>query len=291
MTNEGTTEVTTDSQVQGTTDTDLQTANNVPEVRDFTDNDLVRVPGMQEPVKYGDLYKRLQADHTRKTTEAARIRAAAEQKEKELADRYAQQEAYVKNLAAQLLARQNSPKQGQSLRERLAQEQFLSGKSAAEMFAEIEEKGFGTIVNAIQERDKVIQGLYNQILNLQQTVNNLHGSYASSNWEGRLRGWLKEGGYPEGALDLAKEIYLAYEGDDLDNEFPTIFQNRWNQIQSLLRAQDQERVKAAKKAPFKLPGKGGTTSPGNPIGLKGNESAKEIADLLWESVRDDGPTT
>ena len=109
------------------------------------------------------------------------------------------------------------------------------------------------------------------------------GRFGTQDFDGKISNWLKEGGYPSEAADLAKEIYLAYEGDDLDNEFPQIFANRWEQIQQIIDSQRKAKVEAARR-PL-LPGRGGNGVASKPIGLKGNESSKQLADTLWDAMQ------
>lgn len=254
-----------------------------PTARDFSDDDLVRVPGQKDPVRYGDLYKRLQSDYTRKTQAAAKREAELAKREEATKS----QESYLKNLAATLLAKQNagvSSQKEDNLLAKLEQLQYLDGKTAAQMLREIQSKGFGPIVQAIQDRDTIIQQLHQRALQHEQLIRSLMGRHADTEFDGKIKRWLNEGGYPPEAIDLAKEIYTAYEGDDLDEEFPGIFQKRWNQIQTILRNQDKAKVEAAKKRPFQFPTKGGNGTASKPIGLKGNESPSEVADQLWEAL-------
>ena len=77
-----------------------------------------------------------------------------------------------------------------------------------------------------------------------------------------------------------KVVYLAHEGDDLDSEFPAIFKDYWEDTNREIEEQRQAKVNGARKQPF-IPGKGGNTGPSKPLTLKGNESSKDIADMLW----------
>src|SRR4051812_38782318 len=75
---------------------------------DLSDDTLVRgVPGYNEPVRYGDLAKRLQADYTRKTQEAQRAKQTYESeyqtKQREIAD----ERRRLETLAQTLIQRQS----------------------------------------------------------------------------------------------------------------------------------------------------------------------------------------
>ena len=247
---------------------------------DLNDDSLVRIKGQAEPVKYGDLSKRLQADYTRKTQQAQKLAQQAAQDRKELA----QERARLEGLATQLASRDNNNQQVDPFMEELGKAEFIDGKTAVKLVQAMQQGGFAPIAAAIQERDKVITALYQHVVQLSNQMKEMGGRFGNQDFDGKINGWLKAGGYPPEAADLAKEIYLAYEGDDLDNEFPQIFETRWNQILSILDNQRKAKVEAARLTP-KLPGRGGNGSASKPIGLKGNETAKEAADLLWEAMQ------
>ena len=166
----------------------------------------------------------------------------------------------------------------------LAGREYIDGKTAVEIVRQLQEGGLAPIAQAITQRDKVITQLYQQLRQLSNQVNEMGGRFGQSDFDGKINRWLADGGYPPEAADLAKEVYLAYEGEDLDNEFPEIFARRWQQIESILNNRREAKVAAARQAP-KLPGRGGNGSAGKPIGLKGNESSKETADMLWDALQ------
>lgn len=257
---------------------------------DINDDTLVRIPGQDQPVKYGELYKRLQADHTKKSTAVAKAEAALKAQQSQWSTKREQEETYLKQLAATLLQKQNQGQggqQGNPYLSKLKALQYLSGNDASEMFETLMGQGISPIVQAIQERDQVITGLYKMVQNLQQQFQTYGSTQQQGAFEGRIAGWVKELGLPEEAVPLAKEIYLAYEGDDLDEQFPEILRNRWDSTVALVNKLNQSKVAAARasSSPFKLPGKGGSGTPGQPIGLKGNESAKDTAEYLWNALQ------
>jgi hypothetical protein len=80
-------------------------------------------------------------------------------------------------------------------------------------------------------------------------------------------------------------LYSAYEGDDLDNEFPTILQERWNQINGIFNEQRQQTIERNQRSPFPLPGRGGSGTPSKALPkFRGDETAREMADTLWEEL-------
>lgn len=277
----------------GTTSSDVTTpqtpetpASGSPSTVDLTDDTLVRgVPGYSEPVRYGDLQKRLQADYTRKTQEAQRAKTQYETewqtRQREIGD----ERKRLESLAQTLLQRQSTPVAQDPLFQKLASAKFIDGPLMGEFITTINEKGFAPIVKAFQERDTITQSMYQEMLELRKMVTSLTSQRQAEGTETKIDRWLAEGGFPKEAKKLAKEIYSAYEGDDLDTEFPNIFAERWNELQTILRAQDRARVEQAKRSGQRLPGRGGSGTPGKPIGLKGHEKASDVASALWEAMQ------
>lgn len=262
---------------------------------DISDDTLIKgVPGFNEPVRYGDLYKRLQSDYTKKTQAAEKLRQEAAAERAKYQSEYQSERKRLEDLAKTLIQRRdgqvNSTEQDPLFKE-LASAQYIDGPMMGKFISAMQEKGFVPIVKAFQERDQIIQGLFQQVLDMRKQVNELVTVRTGQDTEGKINRWLTEGGYPQEAKNLAKEIYTAYEGDDLDNEFPQIFEQRWNEIQSIIRAQDRKRVEDAKRASTRLPGRGGSGAPGKPIGLKGHEKARDVASALWDAMQVDGDNT
>jgi hypothetical protein len=266
------------------------TNSGAPNTVDISDDTLVRgVPGFNEPVRYGDLYKRLQSDYTRKTQAAERLRQEAAADRARHSTEIANERKRLEGLAQTILQRQGQVQapqyQTDPLFTELSQAKYIDGPSMGKFISAIQEKGFQPIVKAFQERDQIIQGMYTTIMQLQKQMKDFSSAKQSQDTEGKINRWLTEGGYPQEAKDLAKEIYSAYEGDDLDNEFPSIFEARWNQLQNLVRAADRKRVEDAKRSSTKLPGRGGMGTTSKPIGLKGHEKARDVAASLWDAIQ------
>lgn len=259
-----------------------------PAPTEINDDTLIRVSGQKDPVKYGDLQKRLQADYTRKTQGLAKDRSTFDGERKTWDASRSSQETELKRLASQLL----EMKQGQTAApgadylSQLGAKSYVSGKEMAQLIKVIQDQGFGNVSKAIQDRDKVINQLYGQFLELGKKVETLSNVRANQDFDTKIAGWLKEMDLPPEAAELAKEVYLAYEGDDLDTEFPTIFKNRWDQLTSLHAALNKRKVETARQGGPFLPGKGGGVTPGKPTSLlKGDESAAQAADILFGAMQ------
>lgn len=259
-----------------------------PNVVKYDENTMFEgVPGYNEPVRFGDLQKRQQADYTRKTQEAQRQRTQFETERAAFQTHQQTERARLESLAQTLIQRQGqgNPNQVDPLYQKIASAKYIDGPLMSEFINTVQEKGFAPIVKAFQERDTITQNMYQEILELRKLVTGLTSARTAEGTETKIDRWLQEGGFPKEAKKLAKEIYSAYEGDDLDNEFPNIFAERWNELQTILRAQDKARVEEARRQGTRLPGRGGNGTPGKSIGLKGHEKARDVASALWDAMQ------
>lgn len=261
----GTTTGTTTPSTGGAQPAQQPTGQAEPTVYDLSDeNALIKLKGAEKPVKFGEHVKGLQSQWTKAAQRAAQLEKQLKQREAELKQFQAQQRQ----------AQQGGPQE--DVFQALRALPYLSGEDAVEVVS--------AIGNQIQQRDMVILGLAKQLQQTQQIVNSLHQSSVDTGFDAKINKWLAAGGYPPEAAELAKELYLAYEGDDLDEEFPRIFSERWNQIEKIVEARRQAKVRDARPKPF-LPGKGGDAKPSRPLDVKPNASPAEIADMLFPMVQ------
>lgn len=255
-------DVTTQS-VPDTSPAPESTAPAEPSIIDLSDeNSLIKIKGSEKPVKFGDHVRGFQAQFTKASQKAAQLeRALAEREER------------LRQLEA---AQRSAPSGQQDVYEALRALPYLSGEDAVQVVQSIGEQ--------LKQRDMVLLAALKQMQALQNVVKGLNESSTTAQFDAKISRWLEEGGYPPEAKDLAKEIYLAYEGDDLDQEFPAIFHARWTQIENAIEARRAQKVAAARKQPF-VPGRGGQAGPSKPLAIPANASAKEVSNLLWDSLQ------
>jgi len=229
-----------------------------PTVYDVDHDTQIRVKGQTNPVKFGDHVRGLQSQFTKASQENARLK-------KEF-------EAYKQSQTQQ--QQQQRPPQGASPDpyEQLAALPYLTGKDAVEVVR--------SIADQMKQRDMVTLGALRQLKAMQESLGTLNGVHSSQAFEGKISRWLSEGGYPPEAANLAKEVYLAYEGDDLDQEFPQIFAGRWAELEKIMEARRMGKINAARKHPF-VPGKGGNATPSKPLEIKPSASSRQVADELF----------
>jgi hypothetical protein len=250
------------------------TASNEPSAIELREDTLVRVPGQQNPVKYGEYYKGFQSQFTRKAQEAAEL----QRKYQELEKRHNEYQEQTRR-ASQPSGQPASP--ASQMVEKLKSLSYLSGEEAANVVESLVGH-FGQFDNALKQRDQVLLALAQHIQKQNQMLNGITSKSSSAEFEGKIDRWVGSMGLPPEAKELAQEIYLAYEGDDLDNEFPAIFQKRWQQIEGIVRANDKRRAEEARRLPF-TPRTGGNSGPSRPLN-SGFKSAKEIADEMFPMV-------
>jgi hypothetical protein len=234
---------------------------------ELDDNALIRVKGSEKPVKFGEHVRGFQSQFTKATQRAAQLQRELQARDAKLQELQREREQ----------AQRTSQRQGETdVYAQLRELPYLDGQTAVSVVQGIAQQ--------IQQRDQVLLAAMNQIKQMKTVVDRLNQTHTTGQFDGKIDRWLNENGWPTDLRDLAKEVYLAYEGDDLDEEFPRIFNGRVEQMRKAFNAERESKLRASKPQPF-LPGRGGNTSPSKPLEFKGDASAKEIADKLWEQFQ------
>jgi hypothetical protein len=244
------------------------------------------VPGFNDPVRAGDLYKRMQGDYTRKTQAAEKLKTQYETEHKTRQGEIATERQRLEQIASSLLSRQQSsaqPTADQQFLDGLKSAEYIDGPTMSKFAQTMQDKGFTPIVKAFQERDQILQSMAQQLITLNQHVQQMQSKTGTQDLDSKIAKYVTDLGYPTDANRYAKEIYAAYEGDDLETEFPEMLRERMDGLSNMFRNVDRQRIDAARRP--SVPGKGGSGTTGKTIGLKGTESAKETADMLWEAMQ------
>lgn len=236
-----------------------------PSIIDMDEEKLIRIKGQDKPVKFGDHVKGFQAQHTKAAQRAAQL-------ERELQTERQQRQEFERR--AQDVQRQQARGQQSDVYEALRQLPYLTGEDAVGVVQQI--------AGQIGQRDQILAGALHELRQLKQLVGGLHETHTTSQFEGKIQKFLSDGGYGPEYGDIAKELYVAYEGADLDQEFPQILRNRVAQLEKAFEAKRRMTLDSARKVPF-VPGKGSTAGPSKPLEIKPNASAKEVAEQLWGS--------
>lgn len=242
-----------------------------PSVIDVDDNALIRVKGSDKPVKFGEHVKGFQAQHTRAAQKAAQL-------EKELVAERQRRSDYERRVQQATGQGGNQPNPGNQLLEQLKALPYLSGEQAVGVVEGITQQ--------IKQRDMVTLALVQQIKQMKGVLDGLNQSHVMSGFDSKVNRWVKEANIPAEATEWVKKLYLAYEGDDLDQEFPAILKGEWENLNRLITSQRDAAARKAREDRLFVPGRGGNAGPNKPIQLKGSESPKDLADKLWEQFNE-----
>lgn len=153
---------------------------------------------------------------------------------------------------------------------------YLTGEDAVGMVQ--------ALTNEIKNRDQVLYAALSKMKQMEQTLSGLHRTHTDSSFDAYIAKTLADGGHDPGFTELAKELYLSREGDDLHEEFPRILADRIRAIEQAFEAKRNRAVQANRKQPF-IPGKGGQAQPSKPLDMKPNLSPAEVAELLWNNLQ------
>lgn len=255
----------------GTATSDQSQSNDAFDLTD--ENRLIRVKGSDKPVKFVDHVRGFQSQFTKASQRAARL-------EQELQRERAARQAFEQERRAQpQISQQQVQNDPFAAIESLP---YLSGKEASQVMRQI----VAQIGDGTQQRDRVLLAALNKIKDMESRYGVLAETHASQTFESKINRWLEEGGYDKGLAGFAKHVYLSYEpGPELDEEFPQILKERVEEAQKVFEGQRTQKLNQARRQPF-VPGKGAHVGPSKALEIRPDASPAEVADMLWESVRD-----
>ena len=248
-----------------------------PSVVELTEDSMVRLPGAKDPVRYGDHYRGFQSEFTKRAQEVSRLRQEHQKLQQQLQD-------YQRRMQAGERPQQQAPNPSAELAQQLKSLTYLKGEDAAKVVEHITAQ-LGARDAALKQRDLALGLLYKKLQQVGQTVQQLNRVHNNSSFESKISKFVKDAGLPEKATNWAQELYVAYEGDDLDQEFPRILKERWEQLTGLHEEARKAKIEQARRLPF-VPGKGGNGSASRPLENLAKASAKDIADAMWPGMVD-----
>ena len=247
-------------------------------VYDLNDDTPIRIKGQKEPVKFGDWYKGLRSSQTKEAQKAAEL----ERKYGELEGGHKSlKQQYDSLLAAVQKARETGDKTD-ALAE-LRALQYIDGGMAARIVEAVQQRIQQTDAG-FQERDKAIVFLGRQLAGVMKQLEGYNSRTQQQDFQSKIGSFLKQGGYGDEYRDFAQELYLAYEGEDLDEEFPNILKNRIGQLERAMKAREAKAQADRRKNLF-IPGKDTNgASPSGPLSTKrlGRMKPKDLAGLVFD---------
>lgn len=251
---------------------------------DLTNDSFVRIPGQKDPVKWSDFQRGYvpKADFTRSTQDyAGKLKAA----QAEIARR--------DEALRQYQSRQNSAQPQQNplvpFLNDLKSRTYLDGAAGAQIVEQFYTHGLMPLAGAIQQRDEVINMLWQRLKGVDSTVGSFKQQKTEADFNARLADAIKTHSLPDddAVRELGRDVYLSHEGEDLDQEFPSMLKARYDALTKLIRLADQKRAQEGRARLFKpLESAGGSGVPSKPLANKKLMTAdpKQLADELWPLV-------
>jgi chromosome segregation ATPase len=228
---------------------------------DVNHDSVLRFEGKEIPFSK---LRGLESEHTKATQALSEARRQASAYQQAIQERDAQIQRFRQAAGTQPNAQADALAQLRAL-------SYVSGEEAA------------GIVEHMQGQNRQLQAiaymLAQKIAQLEQNVSGVTGQYANQNFSSKIAKFRDQLQIPERFQKRLEELYLAYEGDDLDDEFPRIAKEWYDDIQAGFQDVQKARIEAARRGPF-IPGKGGQGSPSRPLEMKGNETPAEQAEQV-----------
>lgn len=250
-------------------------------VYELTPDSLIKPPGAKEPVKYSDYQRQYipQSEWTKKTQQLAQERQAWEQ-EKQRATQLLLQHAQ------QLAAARGGNEQGggqPDLLQQLREAPYVDGNTAAQLYETLQTQGIQPVVQAIQQRDKALQLMFAHIKRQDQVLQQLQGTHQQSRFNERVTSVRTELGLPDDpeANEFLADLYAAYEGPDLDEQYPELARKRVEGLRRIFRELDRRQAQQARQN--LIPGRGGNATPGRQLN-QGYKSPEQIANELGAAL-------
>lgn len=245
--------------------------------------------------------KEIQAEFTRRTQEWANEKRAWEQErqshQQQQQQWQSQQRAYLQALYRVLTQRgqgagapgqSGQPPSGAAPADPFANVRdlpYVDGQTLAQSLHQIQQAYAAGVQPVQQDLQRVMQGLSlltQQNQQLRQQVDGIVGTQRTEGFESRIRQVREQFKLPDvpEVYEVLKDIYLSYEpGPDLDREFPTLVQQRWDALRKAVREADRREAEEARRRPF--PTRGGTASPSGPL-QEEFKPITEVAKEMWQ---------
>lgn len=253
------------------------TTPSTPSYIDLKEDSLVRLPGNEKPVKYGEWFRDFQGKHTKATQDRSRFEKDLSSREAELKATREEVERYRQALGT---PRQEKVDPGAAFQEL----PYIKGQEAAQLARNFQSE--------LERRDQnqtailtVVKAMAQKMADQEAALNSVKGRFGQTDFKSKIAKYRADLELPDEAGEYLEELYSAYEGEDLDTEFPNIAKKRFEQLSAMVRQMDKKRFEAARQKPF-VAGKGGNASPSKPLDLS-RMTSRETADTLWAAMQEE----
>jgi hypothetical protein len=230
-----------------------------------------------KPVKWGDYSKQYipQSEFTKKAQQLAKERQDWENERAAATQRLVEEARKIAEAK-----RGGREPQGDPLAE-LRSANYIDGKTAAGILEAIQQRGIKPIVDAIGERDKVIQQLSNVVTQQGKILQQMQQASGQTALKQRIAKTRQTMGRPEEAMEYLEDLYASHEGEDWDSNFDTVAQSKFENLRKVVRALDKKAAEDARKKV--IASAGGQATPGKKLERK-FRSPSEVADSFAEAI-------
>lgn len=221
-------------------------------------------------LKFGDQkvpfskYRGIESEYTKATQERSKLQSQVQELQRQIQQ-------------AQQAQRQSQQPQRNPAADAIAKIRalpYLSGEEAAGVVEQL--------LGGFQQRDAIAYMLAQRLAQLEQSMSGVRDQHVNQTFAQKINKFRTDLQIPERFQKRLEELYLAYEGDDLDQEFPRIAKEWYDDIQAGFEELRKAKIESARKIPF-VPGRGGQASPSKPLDFTGAESVTEQADKAWNA--------
>lgn len=242
---------------------------------EISEDSLVKLPGQEKPVKYGEYIKGFQGQFTKASMRASEL-------DRELAGERAVRAELEKRINQQTQSGQKplTASARQKLIDQVKSRTYLSGEDAAEMVDGI----YGEFEGTIGVRDEAIKLLAKKMIQMNSTLESLNTTHNTSSFQSKVKSAISANHLPDEAAEFAEQLYLSYEPSaELDEQFPALLKASWDKMSEVIRGQDKKRVAESRLSRF--PGKGGAGVARKPLDTS-KMNPRQTADALWDLMKD-----
>lgn len=250
----------------------------------LSEDSMVILPGSKDPVRYGDHYRGFQSEFTKRSQNLT----AAQRRVQELENQVRQSQQQQQNRQGQ---QQQGPDPFVQLAGELQGLQYLNGQQAAAVVGHVM-KRFQSMTRELRKRDYALGLMYKRLQGIQQHLGGVVSRTQGQDFNAKIAKFAQDAGLPPEGREFVAELYTAYEGDDLDEQFPSILKKRLETLSTITRKNEQRRIEEARgRGPF-VPSQGGNGSATRKLSNNfGKKSASEIATELWDGLQTSGQNT
>lgn len=242
----------------------------------LTEDSMVILPGSKDPVRYGDHYRGFQSEFTKRSQNLTAAQRRVQELENRLRD--------VEQGNRQGQGQQNAPDPFLQLATELNGLQYLNGPQAAAVVGHVM-KRFQSMTKELRKRDYALGMMYKRIQAIQQHLGGVVQRNQGADFDAKIAKFTKDAGLPDEGREFVAELYSAYEGDDLDEQFPGILKRRLEQLEGINRKREQRRIEEARGVIPGVTTQGGNGSTSRRLSNNfGKKSAAAIADELWDGL-------